>query len=77
MCPPGFSDIACRRHGVGLVVSALDPPFAALSMSNPEDERRSSALDLFFLLIVELGWIDPLFGQEAVDLGFKSVVALP
>jgi hypothetical protein len=23
------------------------------------------------------GWVDPLFGQHAVDLGFKSVVALP
>ena len=35
------------------------------------------SLDFFFLLIVELGWVDPVFGQQAVDLGFKSVVALP
>jgi hypothetical protein len=28
-------------------------------------------------VIVQLGWVDPLFGQQPVDLGFKSVVALP
>jgi hypothetical protein len=31
---------------------------------------------LLLLLIVELGWVDPVFGQQAVDIGFKSVVAL-
>jgi hypothetical protein len=31
----------------------------------------------FFFLIVELGGVDPLFGQEAVDLGFESVVLSP
>ena len=30
------------------------------------------SLDSFFLLIVELGWADPMFGQQAIDLGFKS-----
>jgi hypothetical protein len=38
---------------------------------------EASALNSFFLAIVQLGWVDPLFGQQAVDLGFKSVVALP
>ena len=37
----------------------------------------ASALDSFFLAMVELGWVDSLFGQEArLDLGFRSVVAL-
>jgi hypothetical protein len=31
---------------------------------------------LFFLLIVEVGWIDALLRQQAVNLGFQPVVAL-
>ena len=46
--------------------------------ARPGAERcRRATADFFFFLIVEPGWVDPLFGQEAVDLGFKSVVALP
>jgi hypothetical protein len=30
------------------------------------------SLDSCFLPIVELGWVDPVCGQQAVDLGFRS-----